>query len=138
MQAHAVLGVAALRLGKIPEAQENLYEALHLSAGAGAFVPLMYVIPGAALLLAERGEDERAVELYALASRSSFVANSRWFSDIAGKHISAAAVRTEGASPEALAAAQERGRIRELWATVDELWAEFGGKTNAHNTRSRR
>jgi len=76
------------------------------------------------LLLADRGEVERAVELYALASRYRRVANSRWFEDIAGNHIAAAAATLP---PKVVAAAQARGRARDLDATVTELLVELGG-----------
>jgi hypothetical protein len=77
-----------------------------------------------ALLLLDEGAPERAVELYALATRYPYVANSHWFEDIAGKEISAAA----GALPPELSGAvQERGRARDLWATAEELLEELGG-----------
>ena len=47
--------------------------------------------PIVALFLADRGEGERAVELYALASRRPHVSNSPWFEDVAGKHTAAVA-----------------------------------------------
>ena len=75
-----------------------------------------------ALLLIDEGETERAIELYALASRYPFVANSRWFEDVAGRHIAAAAA----ALPlEMVQAARERGRARDLDATVKELAIEL-------------
>ena len=64
------------------------------------------------------------MELYALASRYPFVANSRWFEDVAGKHIAAVAATLP---PEVVAAAQECGRARDLGATVAELLAELEG-----------
>ena len=64
----------------------------------------------------------RAVELYALASRYPFVANSRWFEDVAGKHIAAVAATLP---PEVVAAAQERGKARDLWATAEEMLKEL-------------
>jgi hypothetical protein len=73
---------------------------------------------------AVQGETERAVELYALASRYPHVAHSRWFEDVAGVHIAAVAA---GLPPDAVAAAQERGRARDLWATVEELLDELKG-----------
>jgi hypothetical protein len=73
--------------------------------------------------LADQGKTEQAVELYALASRYPYVANSRWFEDVAGRHIAAAAATL---SPDVVAAAQERGRARDLDATVKELLAELG------------
>jgi hypothetical protein len=51
-----------------------------------------------------------------------YAANSRWFEDVAGREIAAAA---EVLSPEAVTEAQERGRSRDLWATVEELLDEL-------------
>ena len=85
----------------------------------------MVALPGIALLLADRGEVKRAVEICALASRYLLVANSRWFEDVAGKHIAAAAAAMP---PEVVAAAQERGRARDLDATVAELLVELEGQ----------
>jgi hypothetical protein len=62
------------------------------------------------------------VELYALATRYPFVANSRWFEDVAGRHITAVAATLP---PEVVAAAQARGRARDLWETAQELLAEL-------------
>ncbi len=70
------------------------------------------------MLLADEGQYERAVEVYALASRYPGVANSRWYEDVAGHEIAAAAAALP---PDVVAAAQERGRARDLWATVKEL-----------------
>ena len=64
------------------------------------------------------------MELYALASRYAFVANSQWFEDVAGRHITAAA---ESLPPEVVVAAQERGRARDLWETARELLGELSG-----------
>ena len=70
------------------------------------------------------GERERAVEVYALASRHPFVANSRWFYDVFGRHIEALAATLP---PEVAEAARERGRARDLEATVKELLVELEG-----------
>ena len=70
---------------------------------------------------AQRGA-ERAVELYALASRYAHVANSRWYEDVAGKHIAAIAATLP---PDVVAAAQERGKTRDLWETAAELLQEL-------------
>ena len=82
----------------------------------------MHALPAMVLLLADQGQAERAVELYALVSRYPFVANSRWFEDIAGKQIAAVAATLP---PEVVAAARERGRARDLEATVAELLVEL-------------
>jgi predicted anti-sigma-YlaC factor YlaD len=80
------------------------------------------MLPTIALFLANRGEVERAVELYALACRYPYVANARLWEDIAGKHIAAAA---KTLPPEVVEAAQARGRARDLEATVRELLCEL-------------
>ena len=77
-QALAILGAAERGLGDLDGAQQHLSQALQISAETGAFLPPLFAIPATALLLADRGEKERAVELYALALRYPFVANSRW------------------------------------------------------------
>ena len=122
----AVLSYAACGLGQLPQARQHLHEALQTAAEIGTFKPFMLGLSAVALLLADRGQVERAVELYALASRYPFVANSRWFEDVAGRHIEAVAAAT--LPPEVVAAAQERGRARDLDATVAELLVELEGE----------
>jgi hypothetical protein len=95
-------------------------EPIHLSRSK-ALALLAYL----ALLFIDRGELERAAELYALASRYPSVANAQWFEDVAGQHIAAAA---ETLPPEIVTAAQERGRARDLQATVQELRRELSGE----------
>jgi tetratricopeptide (TPR) repeat protein len=120
-----VLGYAARARGQLFQAREHLCEALRTATGIWAVIPLVEVLPVMALLLADRGETERAVELYALASRYPFVANSRWFEDVAGRYIAAIAATLP---PDVVAAAQERGRARDLEATILELVAELEGQ----------
>jgi tetratricopeptide (TPR) repeat protein len=120
----ALSGYAARKLDRRRLAQERLHQALRFAAETKAVLSLLYALPAAALLLAGEGQVERAVELYALASRYPFVAHSRWFEDVAGKHIALAA---SALPPDVVAAAQERGRARDLWATAEELRNEMGG-----------
>ena len=103
------LGLAAHLAGDEDLARQSVREALQTGVDMGVFMPFMYGLPVAARLLADRGEGERAVEVYACASRSGFVANSRWFQDLVGAGIEAAA----GHLPqEALAAARQRGQAQ--------------------------
>jgi hypothetical protein len=51
------------------------------------------------------------------------VAKSRWFEDVVGRQIAAVAATLP---PDVVAAAQERGRARDLEATVAELLVELG------------
>jgi tetratricopeptide (TPR) repeat protein len=122
-QALAELASAERALGQLPEAQFHLREALQIAAGIEAQQPKLFSVAHFALHLAARGQFERAVELYALASRYPYIGNSRFWDDVAGKRIAAAA---DHLPPDAVAAAQERGRTRDLDATVAELVAELG------------
>jgi hypothetical protein len=54
--------------------------------------------------------------------RYPFVANSVWWEDVVGKHIATAAAALP---PDVVAAAQERGRARDLWSTAEELLGEL-------------
>jgi hypothetical protein len=103
-------------------ARQAVREALQIGDRTRGFFPCIFAMPALALLLADAGEGEQATELYALASRYPFVAHSRWFEDVAGRHISAEAAALP---PDVVAAAQERGRARDLQATVKELLEEL-------------
>ena len=88
-----------------------------------------------ALLLADQGEAERAVELYALASRYPYVGHSRYWEHLAGRRIAAVAATLP---PEVVAAAEARGRARDLAATVTQLLAELRETWRLLQTLSRR
>jgi len=122
-QALAVLAIASCKLGENSQAQHHLAEALQTVRDIEAYLPLMNALPAVALLLAKQDKAEQAVELYALASRYPFVANSHWFEDVVGRHIAAAAASLP---PEVVEAAKARGRARDLQATVVELLDELG------------
>jgi predicted ATPase/DNA-binding SARP family transcriptional activator len=112
----------SLGVGEIATARTELHETLLLLKRFGAASRLWPTLPAAALILADEGDRERAVELYEMALRHATVANSRWFQDVAGKRVEAIAVTLPA---EVVAAAKERGRARDEWATIDELIDEF-------------
>jgi len=116
------LAISPHSLGDAPGARQHLRLALVLALESGVVPPLLWALPATALLLADEGKIERAVELYALASRHPFVANSRWFEDIAGKALSEVAATLP---KNQIAVLQERGRVRDLEATAAELLAEL-------------
>jgi tetratricopeptide (TPR) repeat protein len=120
----SLLAVSYYRLGQSAQARRHLAEALQITAEFRLYYALVFALPATALFLSGQGEPERAVELYALALRMPMVANSRWFEDVVGKNIAAAAAALP---PEAVAAAQERGRARDLWVTAEELSDELRG-----------
>ena len=119
--ARPTLGYALRALGQPSQAWHHLFTALRVGAEIGSFSLLVTPLPGIALLLADQGETERAVELYALASRYPTGARSRWYEDIVGRHIAAVGATLP---PDVVAAARERGRARDLEATVAELLAK--------------
>ena len=128
-EALAVLGVASLRQGQIAEAHGHVSEALRIADETQSVPTTLFALSAVALLLVDADKPvahqaKRALELYALVSRYPFVANSVWFEDVVGMHITAAAAALP---PEVVAAAQERGRARDLWATVEELLDELNG-----------
>ena len=120
----ACLALSACEAGEALEAREHLCLAFEAAAGSGAVVPLLWALPAVALLLAGEGEAERAVELYALASRYALVARSRWFADVVGDRIAGAAAALPA---DRVALLKERGQARDLQATAADLLAELRG-----------
>jgi predicted ATPase len=118
----AFLGFAARGLGDGGQARRHVREALSGAVERHLFLPIITALPAAALLLIDAGDAERGVQVYALVSRYPHVANSQWFEDVAGKHIAALAATLP---PDVVAAAQERGRARDLWETAKELLDEL-------------
>ena len=116
------LAAAERGLGNLDQSWNHLQEALRQLSEAPGLQVCLDVLPAAALLLADAGKLDRAVELYALALRYPYVANSRWFEDVFGRHIDAVAATLP---PEVAEAARERGRARDLQATVKELLMEL-------------
>ncbi|MEM7129457.1 MAG: BTAD domain-containing putative transcriptional regulator [Chloroflexota bacterium] len=112
------LGFAHLQLGKLDKIQECLSDVLPLAHQTRSFITGVDGICLAAGYLANLEKPERAVELYALAQRYPYVANSHWFQRIIGPFIKVAA---EMLRPETAAVAKEQGIARDLWATVAEL-----------------
>jgi predicted ATPase len=118
----AVAGYAARGLGRVALSQQHLCMALQLLIEIQTLEPYLYALSAAALSLADQGEIERAVELYALASRYPFVSDSHWFEDVVGQQIAAVAATLPA---ERVAVLQERGQARDLAATAAELLAEL-------------
>jgi predicted ATPase len=116
------LGMAALAAGETALARRSILEALQVGVELRAFMPMIYGLPAAALLLAGQGAAERAVEAYACASRYAFVANSRWFDDLVVRPEAAAAALLP-AGP--VGAARERGRTQGWYGMAAQLLAEL-------------
>jgi predicted ATPase/tetratricopeptide (TPR) repeat protein/DNA-binding XRE family transcriptional regulator len=104
-------------LGQPEQARRCLGECLENVSRIGSFRLAIHALPALALLVADQGDIERAVELYALACRHPYVANSKWFEDIAGREI---ACLTASIPHETVAAAQARGRELGFWGAIKQ------------------
>jgi hypothetical protein len=135
----ASLGYVQGRLGKRPEARRHLAEALRTGLDTGGVAWLPEYLTAVAAFLATEGLDApgddalenkvMAVELYALASTAPSVSNSCWFHKVAGKHVAAVA---DTLPPQAVTAAKERGRARDLWGAAEEMLEDLSdSETNS-------
>ena len=124
-QALALSALVARGSGHLPQARQHLGEALRVAQDVHDYETFMFqmtVVSAMALLLADEGQGERAVELYAMASRYPLVANSRLLEDLVGRRMAAVAAQL---APEVATAAQARGRAGDLEAAVADLRAEL-------------
>ena len=127
-QALALSALVARGSGHLPQARQHLSEALCVAKDVYDYETFMFqisVVSAMALLLSDEGQDERAVELYAVASRYPLVANSQLLEDLAGRRMAAVAAQLP---PDVVAAAQARGWARDLEAAVADLRAELEGE----------
>ena len=120
--ARTTLAYADLGMGDLGRAAGQLVDGLGLARQIGAGHALASRLPALALWLAQRGEGERAVEVFATASCDPLVQNSRWFREVVGDRIRAA---TAALPPEVMHKAEERGRARDPEALLAELLAEL-------------
>jgi len=118
----ATAGYAAWGAGQWNQAREFLVQALDTAHRTGSRGAYLLALPGVALLMIGRGELERAIELYALATCHPLVATARWFEDIAGRYVISASADL---APDLVSAAQNRGRARDLDRTVQEVMTEL-------------
>jgi tetratricopeptide (TPR) repeat protein len=129
---HAVpligLGCVSRREGRPREAVQHLRRAVEIIRRTGVVPVLIQALATLALLLADGGELERTVEVYALAWQHPFMARSRLHEDVAGRELEQIAASLPPAVREA---AEARGRERDLWETVEELLQELGAESDA-------
>jgi tetratricopeptide (TPR) repeat protein len=121
------LSRAELALGERPEAWEHALQALQIYREIRMYTFFAYLaLAEIALLLSERGEIVRALELCGLVTRQGYLAQSRWFADLFGRPIEAAAA---GIPLEEQIAARQRGRGLDFAETVERLLFEFSNPT---------
>jgi tetratricopeptide (TPR) repeat protein len=118
----AFSGITALRLGQPSVARQCFCEALRMLNTIRTFEPSVATVAATALFFVEQDQPERAVELYAAVSRYPLVSDSCVYQDCIGRHVAAVAATLPS---DVVVAAQERGRARDVSATVAELLAEL-------------
>jgi tetratricopeptide (TPR) repeat protein len=116
----AFLAQIECRLDQTASAQRLLCEALDMAVKTANLGDGYYCLPAAVLLTAGQHEPVRAVELYSLANYKRPGVNNT----LREEEIKAI---TTGLSPEAVAAAEARGRALDLKTTLKELLLEFSG-----------
>ena len=126
-QTLAALGIVELRLNEPGQARQRLAEALLITKELHDSVTAIFILPCAFLFLVQEGKIDLAQELYALASLYPFFTNTAFIQDLVREPFIALSNEVQ---PEVVAAAEQRGRQRDLWATIDELLVEFSGETH--------
>lgn len=117
----ANLAYTARALKRPDQARQYLRQCLEDAHSIGSFRLAIHALPAIALLEADQGKIERAIELYAFASKYPYVANSKWFEDVAGRHIASLAVALPS---ETVTTAQAHGISLEFWEAVKQWLVE--------------
>ena len=116
--AYAGLALAEYLLGNFDQAWVHTHTALQVLSEFRHFFWLFYALATLALLLATRGQEIQAIEIYSLIARYNFVANSKWFEDVFGHHLETVA---KNLPEDEVEAAQTRATVLDVWETVNEL-----------------
>jgi DNA-binding SARP family transcriptional activator/predicted ATPase len=118
------LSRAEFALGDEVGAWSHAIQALQLYREIQLYSFFVYLtLAEIALLLADRGELIRALELFGLVTRQGYLAQSRWFAELFGKPLEAMAV---GIPEKEADEAKKQGRVKDLRETVETLLDEFG------------
>jgi len=115
-QSFALLGYAACELGNLVLSQQAFSQALEVGVKHKIVLPILYALPGVALLWTKQYRDEQAVELYALVSRHAHIANSYWFAET----VKPVSLSADTIAVEALMPANVSGCQRELWEAASK------------------
>lgn len=108
-----------LALGDRTNAWLHAIQALHLYSEVQLYTFFVYLtVAEIALLLADRGEIVRALELYSLVTHQGYLAQSHWFADLYSHFLDEAAADL---SLEERAAAEARGKALDFSTVVTQL-----------------
>lgn len=120
--AQPLLAFVVWQRGDTPQAERHILEALQASLRQRDLLNALMAMPTAALILAGRGQAERAVELDTLIWRYPAIKHNRCAFDTWRVHLDAVAAKLP---PEIAAAARERGQMLDLIATLLALPGEL-------------
>jgi len=115
---YAGLARAEYSLGAYDQAWEHTLTALKLLSKYRHFFWMFYALGIMALMLAHRDQKIRSIEVYNMIFRYNFVANSKWFEDVYGRHLKAVA---DSMPKENVEAARIRAQSMDVWETVNTL-----------------
>ena len=112
-----------LLLGDLAQARHCLMEGMRVTSQTGAYRFTVQALPAAALLLALNERLEEAAYIHGLIQRYPYLTNSRFYAKIALDRL---AELLASLPPDMRAAAEERGRARELPEMTAELLELLG------------
>jgi tetratricopeptide (TPR) repeat protein len=118
----AFLSLVARGFGQEDNANLYLLQSLQGVRNTTDYISGVTVLLTAAVLAVDRGQVERGIEYYALASNTPVFASSSWYKDVIQRDIVTA---SKSLPQEIVKAAEVRGRSLDLWETIDELYFEL-------------
>ncbi len=116
------LGYSACLRDQPEEAQRHLVKALSEGLALKAYWPVLFALAGVALFLAKWGNAARAVEVWAVAQAQPLVAHSRWFAEVVGERVNAAAISLP---PTLLTTIQAQAQTSTFWEIAQTLAQEL-------------
>jgi hypothetical protein len=109
-------------LGNRSEAWSYLKAGLRWALDKRHFYYLIDALTGIALMLADDGEFERALELYTLVLKHPYATNSRWFEDVVGGEIMEL---TANLPPQVAEVARKKRDSLDFWGYAAEIIDEL-------------
>ena len=111
-----------MKLNQSDRALEHIQSCMQKGLEISSSLVLIPTFGTVALYLDNQGDLERAVEIYALASRYPWIDKSQWYHDVIEGPLT---TLTASLSPTVIATAQKRGRERDLENIVQELLVDL-------------
>jgi predicted ATPase len=119
---HADLTLVARALDLPQQSVYHMVQVLEKTKQLRSQYMICHALPVAALLLADLGQDQRAVEIYSLAWQNSHVNQSKWFEDVIGKKLRQV---KSSLAPELARSSWQTGKTLPVWETVEGLIEDF-------------